>query len=146
MTAIHTVIGRTVANIWLPALILSCVAFAPAVVLGQRATGDPWVAPERAAQRTNPVPSDDGSVKSGRQLFERNCLKCHGKAGHGDGPQAQFLNPTPSDLTSEAARGESDGALFWKISEGRGLMPKLKLNDKERWTLIRYLRALQGKS
>jgi hypothetical protein len=38
-----------------------------------------------------------------------------------------------------------DGALFWKITEGRGPMPKAKLSEAEKWTVILYLRALSQK-
>ena len=39
---------------------------------------------------------------------------------------------------------ETDGSLFWKISEGRGPMPPWKqvLTDKQRWQVVDYLRKL----
>lgn len=106
---------------------------------------EPWVAPERAAHRANPTTSTPDAVKHGRELFERECLKCHGKLGHGDGAQAQFLEIKPQDLTKEAVMSQSDGALFWKITEGRGPMPKAKLSEAEKWMVIHYLRALPQK-
>ena len=33
-----------------------------------------------------------------RGLFRRHCAHCHGLAGDGDGPTAQFLNPYPRDF------------------------------------------------
>ena len=41
---------------------------------------------------------------------------------------------------------ETDGELFWKISNGRGPMPPWKhLPDQERWELVNYIRTLQKK-
>ncbi len=41
---------------------------------------------------------DGGSVlKSGRTLYHRHCLHCHGTSGDGAGPTAKYLNPRPRD-------------------------------------------------
>jgi mono/diheme cytochrome c family protein len=39
---------------------------------------------------------------------------------------------------------QTDGALYWKISNGRGNMPPYKeaLSDEQRWQLVVYLREL----
>ena len=39
---------------------------------------------------------------------------------------------------------ETDGSLFWKMTNGRGPMPSWKdtLTDKERWELVGYIRKL----
>jgi len=39
---------------------------------------------------------------------------------------------------------ETDGSLFWKMSEGRGPMPSWKdqLTETERWQLVIYIRKL----
>jgi mono/diheme cytochrome c family protein len=55
------------------------------------------------------------------------------------------LNPKPADWTSVKVQAESDGEIFWKISNGRGAMPPWKhLAENDRWALIRYLRSLGG--
>ena len=113
--------------------------------LAQTRQSETWIAPQRAAQRANPLAGDAASVKRGRALYERECLKCHGTTARGDGPQAKFLDTAPGDLTAESVLNQSDGALFWKISEGRGRMPKAKLNEGELWTVVNYVRALQRK-
>src|SRR5450759_5454954 len=88
-----------------------------------------WVAPERAARQTDPTPPTTNNIKHGRALFQRECELCHGKAGHGDGMQAAYLQPPkPADLTSEKVQSQSDGAIFYKLTEGRGQMPRAKLN------------------
>jgi mono/diheme cytochrome c family protein len=127
------------------------VSFSPAMVRGQGPSDRPdrsdhlWVAPERSTHRVNPVPATTDVVARGRELFVRDCLQCHGKSGHGDGPQARSLETRPADLPSERVQSQSDGALFWKMTEGRGVMPKATLSEKEKWTVIDYLRTLAPK-
>ncbi len=38
----------------------------------------------------------------GKQLFQENCVSCHGQYGAGNGPAADTLNPKPRDLTDPA--------------------------------------------
>jgi mono/diheme cytochrome c family protein len=43
-------------------------------------------------------------------------------------------------------QGESDGSLFWKISNGRGPMPPWKhLSEKDRWDLVTHVKSLGKK-
>jgi mono/diheme cytochrome c family protein len=79
-----------------------------------------------------------------KTLYTANCGPCHGDKGKGDGPAAAGLNPKPADHSSVAVQSESDGALFWKLSEGRAPMPSYKkvFSDQQRWELIDYIRTL----
>lgn len=101
-----------------------------------------WVAPERAAKRPNPFPPTAENVKRGHDLFRRDCEQCHGKAGHGDGPQASSLQPHPADLASTRVQSQTDGALFWKITQGRGMMPAATLGERDKWAVVNFLRTL----
>ena len=38
--------------------------------------------------------------ESGKNLYLKNCVQCHGENGKGDGFGAPFLVPTPRDFTS----------------------------------------------
>jgi hypothetical protein len=41
-------------------------------------------------------------------------------------------------------QGQTDGELFWKISNGRGAMPPWKhLPEMERWRIVNYIRYLR---
>jgi mono/diheme cytochrome c family protein len=104
-----------------------------------------WVAPTRAAQRANPIAVTPEVLKRGHDLFHRECEQCHGKLGHGDGPQGLTLNPRPADLASERIQSQSDGSMFWKMTEGKGVMPKAPLGENEKWSVINYLRTLAAK-
>ena len=78
------------------------IAFAVAV-----AAVEEWRAPARAAAKRNPVLAEAASIKRGKAVYVNECAGCHGDSG--------------SDLTN--LRPQSDGELFWKITEGRNQMP-----------------------
>jgi len=103
-----------------------------------------WQAPPEADQLVNPLKGDEASIKKGEKIYQSLCASCHGKTGKGDVPAMQSLRPKPTDLTSEAVQKQSDGAIFWKISEGRGLMASYKnmLSEEDRWALVNYIRSL----
>jgi mono/diheme cytochrome c family protein len=102
-----------------------------------------WKAPAEAKAMKNPVKG----VGNAKKNIETNCVTCHGASGKGDGPAAAALPPPkPADWTSAKIASESDGELFWKISNGRGAMPPWKhLPEKDRWEIINYIRTLQKK-
>lgn len=109
--------------------------------------GERWVAPARRAARTNPVESNDQTIQQGRELYVRECAPCHGANGNNDGPKAPKELKGKRKPSDPSLREESDGALFWKIAEGRGAMPSTNefLNDRERWLIVIYLRTLAPK-
>jgi mono/diheme cytochrome c family protein len=110
-------------------------------------TAAKWNVPASAAGKKNPLAGNADAVAAGKQIFTTTCVPCHGSAGRGDGPAAVALNPKPANYTTSAISAESDGSLFWKLSEGRGAMLGFKatLSEKQRWELISYIRTLQGK-
>jgi len=126
---------------------LSIAVAAIVVLVSAGATGvsaqGPWVAPADAKATKNPVKG----VGNAKKTVETNCVSCHGPGGKGDGPAAAALPPPkPANWTSEPVQKETDGELFWKISNGRGAMPPWKhLPEKDRWELVNYIRTLKGK-
>lgn len=122
-----------------PLLALSALGIGSAV-----AQAPPWVAPDAEKAKKNPLPSDKKFLEQGAKLAQVNCATCHGAKGKGDGAAAAALTPKPADWTSKRVQDESDGELFWKISNGRGAMPPWKhLPENDRWALIRYIRSLK---
>jgi mono/diheme cytochrome c family protein len=115
-------------------------------VVGPALAQAPWEAPATEKAKKNPLPSDAKVVDQGRKVAEVNCATCHGAKGKGDGVAAAALSPKPADWTSKKVQAESDGEIFWKISNGRGAMPSWKhLPENDRWALVRYIRSLAGK-
>jgi len=98
---------------------------------------------------TNPVSADDVSIARGKELYQINCMLCHGPQGQGDGPVASFLKNKPANLTSDAVQTKTDGALFMTITNGvTGAMPALNENllVRERWDVVNYLRTLPSQA
>jgi mono/diheme cytochrome c family protein len=106
-----------------------------------------WKAPPRAAKKKNPVPANEKTIAAGKELYVKNCLACHGTEGKGDGPQAKDLEKKPGNLSDPKLWEQTDGALFWKVTEGRKPMTSFEklLTEEERWTTINYVRTLAPK-
>jgi mono/diheme cytochrome c family protein len=107
----------------------------------------PWIVPDKNAKIANPNASNANSIKEGKDLWITHCQSCHGKTGKGDGTKAAQLKTEPGNFTLAATQKQSDGSLFFKISEGRGDMPsfKKKIPDAEDiWNLVNYMRTLKG--
>ena len=104
----------------------------------------PWVAPKDADNLKNPLAGNSSVLADAKTLYVANCGPCHGDKGRGDGPAAAGLNPKPADHSSVAVQNETDGAIFWKMSEGRAPMPAYKkiFTDQQRWELVNYIRTL----
>ena len=106
----------------------------------------PWPVPDKNSKMPNPVKSDDASLKTGKAVWSKDCASCHGKTGKGDGSKSKGLKTHPGDFTSSAVQSQTDGALFYKINEGREDMPsfKKKIPDAEEiWSVINYMRTFK---
>lgn len=109
---------------------------------------DSWTVPESTAALKSPFASDPAAaVSKGKELYRDRCNDCHGTKGKGNGSAAADLSRKPTDLTAPAAAEQTDGSIFWKITEGRRPMPGFrgKLSEEERWQLVAYLRTLHRK-
>lgn len=116
------------------------VAVVAVTVASTAAAQGPWTAPKEASGVTNPV---KGMGKA-KQTVETNCVTCHGSSGKGDGAAAGSLPVRPADWTSDAVQKQTDGELYWKLSNGRGPMPPWKhLGEKDRWEIVNYIRTLK---
>jgi mono/diheme cytochrome c family protein len=106
----------------------------------------PWAVPDKNAKMANPVKADAEAIKVGKEVWTKHCVSCHGKTGAGDGTKAAHLETAMEDMSAAVVQGQSDGALFYKISEGRNEMPtfKKKIPDTEDlWSVVNYLRTLK---
>ena len=115
--------------------------------VAQDKPGDEWVAPARAAKKKNPIEATEASLAKGKTVWTKECASCHGDKGKGDGPAVKDLEKKPEDLTLPKTLNQTDGALFWKITEGRKPMASYAqtLNEEDRWHVINYMRALAPK-
>jgi len=104
----------------------------------------PWVVPDKYINMPNPVKADAKSIAAGKALFQVNCESCHGKKGLGNGTKAPDLKTAPGNFTKPIFQAQTDGAIFYKMTEGRKEMPKAKKdlpNDIDRWNLVNYVRT-----
>ena len=103
-------------------------------------TPDPnWQPPPEAIHRQNPLAGRPKLAAGGRKLFLRHCAECHGEDGQG-------LKKNAADLQLPVVQKQSDGALFWKITNGnqsRGMPTWSQLPELQRWQLVLFLRTLR---
>jgi mono/diheme cytochrome c family protein len=98
-----------------------------------------WTPPAQAVHRPNPLASRTDAVAGGQKLFRRNCVECHGPDGRG------LTKKHSADLQLPVVQEQSDGAIFWKITNGntdRGMPSFSRLPEFERWQLVLFLRTL----
>jgi copper transport protein len=94
----------------------------------------------------NPITPDQNSIARGRELYQNNCMACHGR--NGVPPPGLDLNPYPLDLTVHVPQ-HPDGILFRFISDGIpgtamrawGKGPDA-LSETDIWHVVNYLRTL----
>lgn len=103
------------------------------------------MSPSWADTLVGPNLTNPSFIQAGKSVYLGHCIVCHGANGKGDGESGFGLEVPPGDFTDAFTLNESDGALFWKITTGRGPMPPFlnKLSDNQRWQVVAYLRELQ---
>lgn len=103
-----------------------------------------WEAPADAQKLMNPLPGNVNDIQSGKVTYNKLCWSCHGTNGKGNGPAANNLKRKPADFTSFDFKKQNGGAVYYKISEGRGEMASYKnmLSSKQRWQLVLFLQTL----
>lgn len=99
-----------------------------------------WIVPKEKSELVSSFPFTDEVIKDGASLYQKNCLSCHGQPTKGN---YAALQPSPGDPASADYQKQSDGDMYYRITEGRGLMPQFKniLSEKERWDVIAYIRS-----
>ena len=136
-----TLVQKTFGNKLMAVSFLVIIAFMSSAFFYQ----DKWKAPPSADAKQNPLTADAATIAAGKVIYVKECQSCHGKKGKGDGPSAKDLDKPAGNFTSAETQGQSDGALFWKIAEGKKPMPsfKKKLNETQIWQQVIYMRTLK---
>ena len=103
-----------------------------------------WKVPAKYETMKNPIAAKtDAAI--GKASYSKHCKSCHGKEGYGDGPKAEEQDGDLGDFSSEEFQAQSDGALFYKTTDGRNDMPeyvKKIPEDEDRWLIVNYMRTL----
>jgi mono/diheme cytochrome c family protein len=106
----------------------------------------PWEVPAKYKKMENPVKASKDDMDMAKQLYDKHCKSCHGKAGLGDGPKAKELETKAGDFSKDAFQSQADGELFYKTTFGRDDMPafdKKISSDDDRWLLVQYMRTFK---
>ena len=106
----------------------------------------PWPVPEASKKMKSAVASSAESIAEGKTLYATHCKSCHGAKGLGDGSKSAQLKTEPGDFSKADFQAQTDGAIFYKTSEGRDDMPSFKKKIPEaddRWNIINFLRTLK---
>ena len=128
-------------NLMIGSLLTICITGTSFIMIRQPT---PWIVPDKYANTPNPLKADAKSLAAGKALYLVNCEACHGKKGLGNGTKAPDLKTVPGNFTKDAFQSQTDGIIFYKMTEGRKEMPKAKKdlpNDIDRWNLVNYLRT-----
>jgi len=134
-------------KIFTPTVSLSICSLLSILLLSFSSLQDkPWNVPDAAQKMKNPTNASADNINMGKTLYAKHCRSCHGKTGEGDGPKAAELKTAPGDFSSTEFQAQSDGALYYKTTEGRDDMPNFKkkiASDEDRWLIIHYLRTMK---
>lgn len=104
---------------------------------------------EQAAGLVNTVPATAENLERASEVYQLNCVSCHGAEGLGNGIISSYFERAgaaePADYTSEDIRGRTDGQLYYAITSGIGRMPRFGplLSEEDRWRLVHHIRELQ---
>jgi mono/diheme cytochrome c family protein len=102
-----------------------------------------WIVPADKQGRLSPFVFTDSIRKVGSQLYNLNCLSCHGTPGKGN---YQRFVPPSGDPASEKIQHNRDGEIFYKVSEGKSPMPTFKntLTSIDIWNIIAFIRSFNS--
>ncbi len=103
-----------------------------------------WMAPPAEAAKVNPIQRSKDSIAKGAELFQQNCVSCHGSNADGSGMAGKMLDTTPANLVAMSGL-HPDGDFAYKIKVGRGSMPAWgsTLNEHQVWHLVNFIQALE---
>ncbi|MEK7401300.1 MAG: cytochrome c/FTR1 family iron permease [Gemmatimonadota bacterium] len=95
------------------------------------------------------LPTKRTDLSEGGVLYTRNCARCHGPQGQGDGPDAKLYEPRPPAIGSAVdMRDRSPGAMYRVLSVGVAGTPMAgfasSLTADERWNIISYVMTLRS--
>ena len=109
-----------------------------------------WAIPPGGKDEKSPLTASPDVLAKGKDIFTKNCQRCHGSEGKGDGPESDPKDPA-ADLSDEfRAALNPDGIMFYRVLNGHTppTMPafKDKLSTDEIWTVVAYAKSLRKPS
>ena len=95
--------------------------------------------------QTIPFPITLELLRRGQQRFNIYCAPCHSRVGDGDGMVARRGFPHPPSYHTDRLRNAPDRHFYDVITNGYGVMFSYanRIDPKDRWAIVAYIRALQ---
>lgn len=95
------------------------------------------------------LPTGPMDTARGRELYQKNCVACHGEKGMGDGPNARALKMAVPAIGSRTATPDLNSALAYNVvSVGVRATPMPAfggaLTPQDRWNVVNYVYAMRG--
>ncbi|MCH8011740.1 MAG: cytochrome c [Candidatus Marinimicrobia bacterium] len=95
-------------------------------------------------------------LKIGQQVYDQNCVVCHGPNGDGNGKEAHRFETKPGNFTRGEYKFKStypgslpfSSDLYHSITNGvRGtaMLAQLHLTDEQRWAVVEYIKTFSGR-
>lgn len=105
-----------------------------------------WIVPSTANDLSNPYEITDENMSVGEIIYKKTCRSCHGRHGDGHGVESEDLTTKATDFTNASFVKQTDGSMFWKISEGRNDMKAYnkKLDEEDIWLVIMYIKTFSN--
>ncbi len=118
------------------------IVFVALLLLVNFVIAQEWTVPEEESKKKSPVEASDEILQKGKELMMAQCKSCHGDPGMNNAIPLPPVNPP--DFASETVQSNTEGDIFYKISEGKGAMPSFKniLSEEDRWALALYIKSL----
>jgi len=133
--------SRRISERWKLWSVVTCLMSATGSFVA--ASLDAAAAQERAVPKQDIILGSD--ARTGKSLFEKHCVLCHGPRGRGDGLEIAGANV--ADLSSPATQRKLNVELLRTIHDGRPgkVMPSwtLRLSDKQAHDVLAYIRTLK---
>jgi mono/diheme cytochrome c family protein len=94
--------------------------------------------------------AQQGTLESGKQLYQQRCAPCHGPDGKANTPTAQALNPKPRDHTDGSYMNTlAQDHLFKVIKQGGVAVgkspimpPQADLSEQQIHDIVAFVRSL----
>lgn len=117
-----------------------CLSVLVMVSMSYKASGQAWVVPPDKAKVLSPFKFSDETRQAGSALYATYCKQCHGDPGKGN---VIALVPPPPDPALPQMQTNTDGGIFYKVTEGRGAMLSFKntLTPFNIWNIISFIRS-----
>lgn len=104
-----------------------------------------WIAPTYSNNLKNPFEGNATATAEGKVIYNQMCVLCHGLQGKGNGEAGLSLERKPANFLALKVINQTDGNIFWKITNGKPPMASYEelLTEDQRWKLVNYIRQLE---